>query len=229
MPSRHLHIWSVRLSDHNNRLENYWEILSKEEIEKAKAFRFIKDRRCFIIARGVLRNLLGNYLQVDPLHIHFKYGAHGKPYVDHPSMLQFNISHSRNMLLLGFVKTASIGIDVEYTKREIDVKKIAQNFFSREEITSLRAVKEEGQLDAFYNCWTRKEAFIKALGSGLSFPLDQFVVSLDNPGDANLIETKWDSQEKEKWVLKAIQPEEDYVGAVSVKGKITDVRHFKYQ
>lgn len=224
-----LHIWSVRINDHNDRLEKYWQLLNEQEIQKARAFKFIKDRRCFIIARGALRSLLGSYLHISPGGIEFKYGPYGKPCIQDTRMINFNISHSRNMILLGFVKKATIGIDIEYTKREVDVKKIAKHFFSKEEISSLAAIDEPYQLGAFYNCWTRKEAFIKALGSGLSFPLDQFVVSLDDASKARLIETKWDIYEKEKWTLQAIKPEEDYIGAVSVKGEINDVHYWKYQ
>jgi len=133
------------------------------------------------------------------------------------------------MILLGFVQKHIIGIDVEHTKREVDVKKIAECFFANEEVTSLFRLDQAYHTQAFYNCWTRKEAFIKAVGSGLSFPLDQFVVSLDATKEATLIETKWDAKEKDKWTLHTIEPREDYIGAVSVKGNVSDIQSWRYQ
>ena len=224
-----VHIWSVCKSTHEDRLPIYWELLNVEEQERALKFRFLKDRYCFIIARGVLRKLLSIYLGMAPAEIKFQFGDNGKPYVNHPSDINFNISHSGDTILLGFVQKYSIGVDVEYTKREIDVKRIAQLFFAEEEVASLFALDQAYHKQAFYNCWTRKEAFIKAVGSGLSFPLDQFVVSLDSTEEATLIDTKWDKKEKEKWVLNAIEPGKNYIGAVSVKGTVSAIQSWRYQ
>ncbi len=224
-----LHVWSVCKSDHENRLQEYWDILNEAEKERALTFRFLKDRYCFIIARGVLRNLLGAYIQMAPDQVKFQFGHNGKPYVHHPSQIKFNISHSGDTILLGFVQKHSIGIDVEYTKRKVDVKKIAELFFAEEEVTSLFRLDQAYHTQAFYNCWTRKEAFIKAVGSGLSFPLDQFVVSLDSTKEATLIDTKWDKKEKDKWMLNTIEPGKDYIGAVSVKGNVSDIQSWRYQ
>lgn len=224
-----LHVWSVRKSNHENRLQVYWDVLDNKERDRALTFRFLKDRHCFIIARGILRTLLGAYLKMAPGQVKFQFCKYGKPYINHFSQLRFNISHSGDMILLGFVKKHIIGIDIEYTKREVDVKNIAELFFSEEETTSLFALDEAYQMQAFYNCWTRKEAFIKAVGSGLSFPLDQFVVSLDTTKKATLIETKWDKKEKDKWILNTITPGKDYIGAVSVKGNISNIQSWRYQ
>jgi len=224
-----VHVWSVCKSTHEDRLLMYWELLDATEKERALKFRFRKDRYCFIIARGVLRKLLSIYLDVTPVEIKFQFGRNGKPYVNHPSDIKFNISHSGDTILLGFVQRYSIGIDVEYTKRKVDVEKIAQLFFSEEEVSSLFALDQAYHTQAFYNCWTRKEAFIKAEGSGLSFPLDQFVVSLDSTKEATLIDTKWDKKEKEKWALNTIEPGKDYIGAVSVKGAVSDIQSWRYQ
>lgn len=224
-----LHIWSVRKSDHENRLQEYWSILDDIERERALKFKFLKEYNCFIIARGVLRSLLGAYLRTAPGQIKFQFGHHGKPYVNHPSQIKFNISHSGDTILLGFIQKHPIGIDVEYTKRKVDVKKIAKLFFAEEEVTSLFNLDQAYHTQAFYNCWTRKEAFIKAVGSGLSFPLDQFVVSLDSTKEAALIDTKWDKKEKDKWMLNAIEPEKDYIAAVSVKGNVSNIQYWRYQ
>lgn len=224
----HVHVWSVSKKDHEDRLHEYWGILDEIEKDRALKFRFLKDRYCFIIARGVLRKLLGIYLEMAPEQIKFQFGHNGKPYVHHSSNIKFNISHSADTILLGFVHNYCIGVDVEYTKREVDVEKIARLFFSEEEVSALRSLDHAYHTQAFYNCWTRKEAFIKAVGSGLSFPLDQFVVSLDSTKDARLIDTKWDKKEKEKWMLQSIEPKEDYIGAISIKGNIKNIHAWAF-
>lgn len=224
LQSDEAHVWSVSKKGHEDRVHNYWDILDDLERERAMKFRFLKDRLCFIIARGSLRSLLASYTHTPPEEIEFLYGFNGKPYIDHPSNIQFNVSHSGDTIVLGFVQKYDIGVDVEYTKRSIEVEKIARLFFSKEEVTSLLSLDCDYHTQAFYNCWTRKEAFIKALGSGLAFPLDQFVVSLDSTKTATLIDTKWDKKEKEKWVLKSIEPQEDYIGAVSIKGTVNTIQ-----
>jgi len=223
-----VHIWSVNISEHINKLPIYWEFLNDKEKAKAAQFKFDKDCNCFVVARGVLKKLLSIYLNLKPKEIEFQFADYGKPYINHPSKIQFNVSHSKDAILIGFVRNDSIGIDTEYTKRKIEVKEIARQFFSQEEYQSLMALNSEYQLQGFYNCWTRKEAFIKALGSGLSFPLNQFVVSLDSSTKAELKKTKWDSTEKEKWTLQSISQRENYIGAFAVKGKVSDVSSWKY-
>lgn len=223
-----VHIWSASITNHENRLPVYWSFLTNEEKEKAQKFKFLKDKNCFVIAKGILRKLLASYLSLSPKEINLKLGEYGKPFLHHSSNLQFNISHSRSEILLGFIQTLPIGIDIEYTKREIDVKNIAKHFFAEEEIEALLKLDTKYQTQAFYSCWTRKEAFIKALGSGLSFPLAEFVVSLDSLKKAKLIATKWDKKEKEKWILQPIEPRENYIGAFAVKGNVSKIQSWKY-
>lgn len=222
-----VHIWAINKKEHINKLPLYWDILNTSEKEKAAKFRFESDHNCAVISRGILKNILGNYLNKTPKNIEFKLGEYGKPTLKETSDIEFNISHSKDSIVMAFTQKNKIGIDVEYTKKDIEVKKIASHFFAEEEVTSLLALKESYHKQAFYNCWTRKEAFIKALGCGLSFPLDKFVVSLDCSKEAQLIATKWDKKEKEKWFLKAFEPDKDYIGAVSVKGKVTNMEFWR--
>jgi len=118
-------------------------------------------------------------------------------------------------------------VDVERVKQDFQFLDIVQAFFSKEEITELLELEKKNQPQGFYNCWTRKEAFIKAEGSGLSFPLNEFVVSLKNTNTAKLSSTKWDETEKEKWWLETFTPFENYVGAIAVRGEINKIRYFK--
>lgn len=223
------HIWFVNKKRHQDRYNFYWELLTNEEQKKANHFRFNKDKTCFVIARAILRILLGNYLDQAPESIVFDAIKNGKPFVANEKNVQFNISHSEDCILLAFVKKNAVGIDVEYTKRPVEVETIARSFFSEEEASSLLALDKSYHKQAFYNCWTRKEAFIKALGNGLAFPLNQFVVSLDSEKRAELLATKWDVKEKEKWVLKSIQLKENYIGAIAIKGKVEKTKFWKYK
>lgn len=221
-------IWFVDKKKHLNKLSEYWTVLCDDERKKASQFRFVKDFNCSVIARGVLRTLLGKYLNTNPKNIEFEFGEFGKPQLKETNRLEFNVSHAEDGIAIAFTQKNKIGVDVEYIKRPIEVATIAKQFFSENEVSSLFSVEKSNQQQAFYNCWTRKEAFIKALGDGLSFPLDQFSVSLTSTKEASLLETKWDKKEKENWFLKSFEPKKGYIGAFSVKGKVTDIQFWKY-
>ena len=223
-----VHIWTINKKEHINKLPDYWKILNRIEKEKASKYRFESDHNCAVVARGILRILLGNYLNKDPKDIKFHKGEYGKPMLNESCKIEFNISHSADSIVMAFTQNNKIGVDIEYTKKEIEVKKIATHFFAKEEIAALLSLKESYHKQAFYNCWTRKEAFIKALGCGLSFPLDQFVVSLDSTKNASLLATKWDEKEKNNWVLKAFEPTKNYIGAFAVKGKVFNTVFWRY-
>ncbi|NAS30807.1 4'-phosphopantetheinyl transferase superfamily protein [Flavobacteriaceae bacterium R38] len=204
----------------------YFNLLASDEKEKAGKFYFEKDRRKYIAARGILRTLSGRYLNEDPKQVQFTYGEYGKPaYLQHPN-LKFNISHSGEIVVLGFVHNYEFGIDVEFIKSNFDVLDIAQNFFSSKEIAALEKLPETLQNHAFFRCWTRKESFIKAKGSGLSFPLDKFTVSIDSDTEATLLETVWDSSEKKEWNVFSFVPAKGYLAALVARG---DVRAVTYK
>lgn len=223
-----IHLWHVHIPEHIERLVMYEALLDEQEKHKADRFRFEKDRNCSIIARGVLRKLLGSYLEKEPEGVRFVYGDFGKPEVSNDEGIAFNISHARDAIVLGFVKNNWIGVDVEFLDQKIDPLNIAKHFFSDEEKRALEEVSKENRVEGFYNCWTRKEAFIKAVGDGLSFPLDQFVVSLKPKVKAALLCTKWDKNEKNKWTLQSSNPEQEYVSAFAVKGKVSETKFWRY-
>lgn len=223
-----VHIWYVNKKNHLENLTTYWSCLNDAEREKASKFRFVKDFNCSVIARGVLRILLAKYLDKNPQEIKLDFGEFGKPILKEITGLEFNISHSSNAIVLAFTQNNKIGIDVEFTKREIEVETIAKQFFSKKEITTLAAVDYNYKQQGFYNCWTRKEAFIKALGDGLSFPLSEFSVSLDSKKEATLLETNWNKKEKEEWHLTSFEPNTNYIGALAVKGKVSSIKYWEY-
>ncbi|WJJ95640.1 4'-phosphopantetheinyl transferase family protein [Algibacter luteus] len=224
-----IHIWFINF----NIPEKYFTLLnsflSEDEILKASKFKFEKDKNCSIITRGALRLLSGKYLNLNPQEIEFKYGDFGKPAFNFETPLKFNVSHSGNIAVLGFCLHSDIGVDIEVMKANFDVFDIASNYFSSSEIEALKILPTEEHTKGFYRCWTRKESFIKAKAKGLSFPLDSFSVSIDSDIKAELLETKWDNNEKEFWKLFSFSPQENYIGAVSVKGQIQKVNYFNFK
>ena len=218
-----VHIWNVSTLISEKQELAYLKLLSEDEKAKASSFRFTKDRRIYITSRGVLRSLSGQYLKQLPEDIVFDYEVHGKPQFRVDTMVRFNVSHSENYVVIGFVHESEIGIDVEYLKKNFDVLELGQNFFSNDEIDTLEAMAAKDQYDGFYRCWTRKEAFIKAKGMGLSFPLDAFSVSLDNNTTALLEKTAWNPIESREWDMFSFSPGKGYIAAVAIKGNIKSV------
>ena len=222
-------VWYVDINNHKNQIPYYWGILNTKERERVNKFYFEKDKNCYIIARGILRTLLAKYLNLNPSKIKFQYTEKGKPFLKHSSNIKFNISHSKNTIVLGFLKNDEIGVDVEFSKNKVEALLVAKSFFSKNEIKALHKLTPSYIQQGFYNCWTRKEAFIKAIGHGLSFPLDQFEVSLESTEIAILKETLWDVKEKEFWTLKSFIPFKDYIGAVAIRNRNITVDYFHFQ
>ncbi len=211
-------VWYCTFSKNEFLLPTFRSVLSADEVRRAGRFKFQKDRNSFIITRGVLRTLLGGYLELPPSEILLEYTTYGKPYLL-DSTLKFNVSHSGDMAVFAFVLDTEVGVDIEQVKDDFDLMELARNFFSEHEIAAMENIPETDLTRAFYRCWTRKESFIKAEGSGLSFPLDKFAVSLDHDHEATLIQTGWDLQEKDNWSLYSFLPEQQYIGALAIRDK----------
>lgn len=209
-------VWYCSFHAHKACLAKYVRLLATDEQQKANRFKFRKDKECYIITRGILRLLLATYLKQRPEEIIFEYTSYGKPFLANENSLKFNVSHSGNMAAFVFFYGTEIGVDIEKVKANFNVLELAQNFFSKKEITALEQQPEKELPKAFFRCWTRKEAFIKAEGSGLSFPLDKFAVSLDDDIQAELLETQWNESEKKEWSLYSFVPANDYIAAVAI-------------
>lgn len=223
------HVWRTDLELNESLQNSFLKLLSPEEKERAQKFRFAHDRRNFIIARGILRSLISNYLQISPTAISFHYSKFGKPSIANHYSLQFNISHSQNVVLFAFTKKFIVGVDVECINPNIEIKDIARNFFSKNEIVNLLQLPEQEQALGFFNCWTRKEAFIKAVGEGLSFPLDKFEVSLEPNTPARLLATDWDPKAVAQWSMFSMSPAKDFVGSLVIEGAIEKVKFYNWQ
>ncbi len=226
--SRHeVHVWCIPLQWRQQEIQNLAEILTEDERERANRFRLEQIRNHFIVARGVLRIILGCYLQVEPSNLRFKYGPYGKPALDGQALsgeLCFNLSHCAGIALYAFTWSRAVGIDVEsLCPGGIDWG-IADRFFSRREVAALRALPEDQRDEGFFNCWTRKEAYIKARGEGFSIPLDSFDVSLIPGEPASLLATREDPTGAAQWSLRHLEPCTGCVGALTVKGHARPLR-----
>lgn len=216
-----VHVWRVHLEQPSSQVQQLRDILTADELERADHFYFEEDRQHFIIGRGTLRTILGRYINIDPRRLRFCYNQYGKPFLtskfDH-HLLNFNLSHSGGLALYAITRNREIGIDLERIRSNFEYEEIAEQFFSPTEVAILRIIPAEKKLKAFFNCWTRKEAYIKAHGKGLSLPLHSFDVSFAPGEPPRLLTTKDDPQEASLWVMRELMPGHGYVGALAVKG-----------
>jgi 4'-phosphopantetheinyl transferase len=212
-----VHVWSVGLHDQGLDISGLRGLLSSDECERAARFHFDRHRAQYVVTRGTLRWLLGSYLAVSPREISFGYSDHGKPCLAAPVNMhvEFNISHTEGMAIFGFTRGRRIGVDVENIRSGFKADEIAERFFSPSERTSLGEIPVAQRHEAFFRIWTRKEAYIKARGEGLSHPLHQFDVSLDDA--ARLIATRPDAAEAQRWQLENLSVAPGFAAAAVVE------------
>lgn len=204
-------------------------LLSAEERQRAARFRFDRDRDDFIAARGILRILLGRYLNAAPEELLFDYNAHGKPHLREAAKharCRFNLSHSHGLALFAFSRRRELGVDLERIRSDIEVEAIADRFFSARERHLLQALPPAERLSAFFVCWTQKEAYVKARGKGLGFGLDQFDVGLD--GRERLQATRPDPQEAGRWSIRVLMLDGAHAAAVAAEGRDWQLRCWDY-
>lgn len=210
-------MWGTTLERPAHVVAQLRQLLTGDERARADRFRFERDRARYTVGRAVLRILLGRYLRRAPEWVRFKYGDNGKPYLA-GNELWFNLSHSGAVALYGFGSAAEIGIDVELDDANFARERIAERFFSPAEVAVLRSLPDSLQGRAFLTCWTRKEAFIKARGDGLSLPLDSFDVSLAPEAPAALVRTAWSRGEPAQWRLEDLSDRRaGYIAAIALR------------
>ena len=220
-----VHVWRVALDQANDGLERFRATLESHELERAGRFHFEKHRRQFIVARGFLRSVVARYLETQPAALRFSYGAYGKPALASEHVLRFNLSHSHEVALLALALDAELGVDVEHIRADFATEDVARRFFSTAEVAALSVLPPEEMATAFFRCWTRKEAYIKAIGKGLSQELSDFDVTL-TPGVAPaLLRAKDD--DVSRWVLSDLDVGEGYAGALAVERPVAQVRFFR--
>ena len=226
----HVHVWYVSLDQSESVLQRLAQTLSDEEHERAERFHFRKDKDHFKVARGVLRDILCHYLQREPGDIFFHYNDYGKPALGKNfSGLNFNVSHSGDVALYAVTCGREVGIDVEQIRPDFAGESIAKRFFSPAETAVFCDLDAHEKKEAFFSCWTRKEAFIKATGKGVSFGLDNFDVSLVNDKPTALLSVKGDKEEASRWSLKNLDIQPDYKAALAVKGHDWRLQSWRWQ
>lgn len=195
-------------------------LLSDEERERGARFAFVRDRSRYTVAHAWLRRLLGARLGLRPEAVELVYGEHGKPALaahQASSELHFNLSCSHGLAVCAFTTGREIGVDIECVLPLVAVSQIGDRFFSQCEQASYRALPERDKAQGFFNCWTRKEAFIKALGVGLSLSLDTFDVSLAPDEPARILRVGTSSGEECGWKLCSFLPCPGFTGAIVVR------------
>lgn len=201
-------------------------LLSGAERQRASRFAFDRDRRRFIVARAQLRCLLAARLGVRPECVELVHGPRGKPALSRrfaDSGLRFNVSHSEEVAVYAFALGREVGIDVEAIRLPRDADDVAARFFSRSEYEAYRALDRRDRPQGFFNCWTRKEAFIKARGDGLHYPLDRFDVSLTPGEPANILRVEGTRGEDCEWTLHSFVPRPGFIGALVVQKSVHEM------
>lgn len=226
-----VHVWRVRLEQPEYVLEKFRRTLNPEEMQRASRFHFERHRREFVASHGFLREVLSRYLHTKPESLRFAVGAYGKPALDgehENSRLRFNMSHSHGVALLGVTLDQQLGVDVEYIRADFASADIACHYFSKAEVETFKSLAKEEQVAAFFRCWTRKEAFIKATGFGLSQGLDGFDVTLAPDVPAAVLRVDGDEEAAARWTMRGLDVGREHAGAVAVEGAINDLRCWQF-
>ena len=198
------------------------DYLSPLEVKRAKQYKYKKDHDTYLLARCALRQITAQHLHINPQDLSLHFGEYGKPYSPDYPKYHFNLSHSGDMILIG-IASSPLGVDVEYCNDTIDYLSIANSVFSKEEISSLTSLNSKHRGQAFYNIWTKKEAYIKAIGKGLQAPLVDFSLRAFDNGYSNLTSVKWDHQECHNWQVFNVEMEGPYQAALSVGAGVGEV------
>ena len=216
----HVDLWRVSLDDHVADLSARRAVLTSQEAARADRFAFPENRDLYVLTRGRLRTLLGGFLDVAPRSVRLRLGERGKPELDGPHRaagVWFNVAHSGRLGCIAITTEGPVGVDVERIRPDVATSGLAERFFSAPEVAALRRLSAPAQERAFFECWTRKEAYIKALGTGLAERLDRFAVSL---GPGCPAELRWVADgptEPPQWTVSDVDVDVGYVAAMAIR------------
>jgi 4'-phosphopantetheinyl transferase len=232
LSSGEIHIWRAEPNSSSLPLDQYHRLLSPEERRRAERYHFDGDRNRFIFRRGVLRTILGLYTKTPPAELFFNFSRRGKPELADgvgTDKIKFNLSFSNGLALFSFARDQEIGIDIEYIRQVPEIEEISLRFFATFENYALRALPETRRKDAFFSIWTRKEAFIKATGDGMSCPLNKFCVSLAPGGPYHLLSIEGKPEESSLWSIIPFAPAARYAAALAVRSRSYQLRYWKWE
>jgi len=216
-----VHIWRAALDALASATPPLLDVLTADEAQRAERYRFAGDRARFVATRGRLRILLGRYLGIAPSEIPLTYGPSGKPELatsDTRGRLHFNVSRSDDVALFAFALDRRVGVDVERVRPGVAAEPVVEHFFSPAEVAALRALPAASQAQAFFDGWTRKEAYVKATGRGIGDGFGDFTVSLRPDEPAAFCPTASGSEDVARWSLCALDPAPGYAAALAVEG-----------
>ncbi len=218
LPPDHVHVWKANLLPSNTASLNLPNVLSADELARASRFKFPQHQQAFRAARGILRLILSRYLGIPPQAVVFQHGPHGKPSLA-PSItpsFSFNVSHSNNLALYAVTQESTVGIDIEYHRQKINIPALIQRICSSEEKAILTALPPEEQKKGFFACWTKKEAFVKATGKGITIPLEAITVPLPPSNSFDIGSLQDNELQGSSWSLFEIAVDPGYTAALAL-------------
>jgi 4'-phosphopantetheinyl transferase len=229
-----VHVWAASLEVPTPILEAFENTLSSDERVRAAKFHFSEDRNRYIVARGWLRQLLGRYVSIPASAVEFVYGPKGKPALAGSTTsaeLQFNMAHSEDLALVAVARGASVGIDLERVRALEDAGDLVERFFSSRENAQFKSLPDGQKPLAFFNLWTRKEAWLKATGEGIAHQLSTVEVSFAPGTSAQLLSVPCGFAASSNWTMCDLIPGPGFAGAVVVAGSgaETECRLWEYQ
>ena len=228
LPAGHIHVWRAIVDIPFARLQVYQETLSPDERARAQRFKLSRHQRRFTAARGILRHILARYLGTTPQDIRFQPGPFGKLFLQGPmdQPLHFNVAHSQQLALYAVSRDFDVGIDLEGDRDSLDYAGLAERICSADELITFQKLPPAEQRAAFFRCWTRKEAFVKAIGKGFSFPLEQVTVSFTPDEPSRILSVQGHSSDD--WSLVDLSPGQGFWGALAVAGKPSLIQGWDY-
>lgn len=225
-----VHVWFAFLQDLMPHFASFLATLAADEIARAGRFHFQKDRDAYVLARGLLRDILSRYTVILPGQLRFRYSFYGKPALikecggEH---LAFNLSHAHGTILYAVTSGREVGVDLEYMRGDLDYQRLAKRFFSPREASLLGLLPPDLRQQTFFTCWTRKEAYIKARGEGLSLDLQSFdVLAQGDPAPRLRIET--DPRKADRWSLADLDAPPGYVAALAIAGSAHQFSYWQW-
>ena len=227
-----VHVWRASLARPFASLGRLREAVSEDELARGARYAFDRDRGRFLVTRAVLRSVLARYLETSPSALEFTYGVRGKPALTGRcgrAALTFNVSRSHDLALLAVARSDHVGVDLERIRRVADSDLIAGGSFAPAENAVLRLLPPADRRRAFFACWTRKEAYLKAIGEGLGFPTQAFAVTVDPNEPARLLQVDGDPEAPLRWTLCELRPATGYLGALAVEEPEAAVRTWSWE
>lgn len=224
LPPDEVHVWRAPLAQRPDAVAALARLLSPEERARAMRYRAEADRHRSVIARGLLRHLLGQVLDRPPDSLRFEAGPSGKPALpghgpgEGAAGPHFNVSHAGDWILVALAAGRPVGVDVERLRPDVACEAIAARFFSARECEALASLPADGRPAAFFDGWTRKEAYLKARGDGLTLALDGFDVSLLPGAEPRLLATRHDPDDAARWRMASVSPGEGHAAALVARG-----------